>query len=432
MKAKKEKKTKTNKNTANTIFVQIASYRDPQLIHTLRDMISKAKSPENLRIGIAWQHSNKDEWDNLDEFKDDTRFRIIDIDYTESRGVCWARNAVQSLYDKEKYTLQLDSHHRFVQDWDSILIKMVEDLQSNGHKKPLITSYIPSFDPDNDPGARIQEPWKMNFDRFIPEGAVFFLPASFDSWDDKTKPLPGRFYSAHFAFSLGSFAKEVKHDPNYYFHGEEISIAVRAYTHGYDIFHPNVVVCWHEYTRKGRTKQWDDDKEWVMRNNNSHLRNRKLFGMDGEVQNIDFEEYGFGTERTLKDYEKYSGLCFSKRAITQHVLDHKAPPDPGQNLTDEDFQISLLKIFKHCIDIGFHQVPENDYDFWAVAFKDKQGNDVYRKDADINEINNMKNDPDGYCKVWREFQTDQKPHSWIVWPHSVSKGWSDPITGILP
>jgi hypothetical protein len=41
----------------------------------------------------------------------------------------------------------------------------------------------------------------------------------------------------------------------------------------------------------------------------------------------------------------------------------------------------------------------------------------------------MKNDPDGYCKVWREFQTDKKPTSWIVWPHSISKGWSDPITG---
>jgi len=23
------------------------------------------------------------------------------------------------------------------------------------------------------------------------------------------------------------------------------------------------------------------------------------------------------------------------------------------------------------------------------------------------------------------------PHSWIVWPHSVSKGWADPITGVL-
>ena len=38
-----------------TIFVQIASYRDPDLINTLEDILNKAKSPQNLRFGIAWQ-----------------------------------------------------------------------------------------------------------------------------------------------------------------------------------------------------------------------------------------------------------------------------------------------------------------------------------------------------------------------------------------
>jgi hypothetical protein len=418
--------------TKNTIFVQIASYRDPQLVPTLDDMLSKADHPDNLRIGISWQHNIEDNWDNLDKYKNDKRFKILDIPYKESRGVCWARNKVQSLYDGEKYTLQLDSHHRFEKSWDTTLIRMLKDLQKDGYKKPLITGYIPSFDPDNDPAARIRQSWKMNFDRFIPEGAVFFLPASFDSWDDSTKPLPARFYSAHFAFSIGEFCREVPHDPNYYFHGEEISIAVRAFTHGYDLFHPHKVVCWHEYTRKGRTKQWDDDKVWFEKNSASHLRNRKLFEMDGEKRDIDFGVYGFGTERTLQDYEKYSGLCFSKRAITKRVQEHRCPPDPETSgLSYIEFQKYLMSIFKHCIDIRYDQVPLDDYDFWAVAFKDENGQDVYRKDADKNEILRMKNDPDKYCKIWREFQADKKPSSWLVWPHSVSKGWSDPITGKL-
>jgi glycosyltransferase involved in cell wall biosynthesis len=420
-----------NDEKTNTIFIQIASYRDPQLIPTLKDMLDKAKHPENLRIGICWQHSDDDSWDNLEEFKNDNRFRIIDVNYKESKGVCWARNSIQQLYSNEKYTLQLDSHHRFVEHWDEKLINMLQSLQSKGYSKPLLTAYIPSFDPDNDPDARIREPWKMNFDRFIPEGAVFFLPASFDIADDKTQPLPARFYSAHFAFSVGDFAIEVQHDPDYYFHGEEISIAARAYTHGYDLFHPNEVIVWHEYTRKGRSKQWDDDKIWVERNNASHLKNRKLFEMDGEKRDIDFGKYGFGTIRSLRDYEKYSGLCFSKRAITPQVKQNIPPPDVLQNSSDEEFDNALLSIFKHCIDIQYSQVPENDYDFWAVAFKDKNGNDIHRQDADKDEISRMKNDPDGYCKVWREFQTREKPSSWIVWPHSSSKGWSDPITGYL-
>jgi hypothetical protein len=419
-----------NEKKADTIFIQIASYRDPQLLPTLKDMIAKAKYPENLRIGISWQHSVEDTWDNLDEFKNDPKFRIIDINYKDSNGVCWARNRVQSLYAGEKYTLQLDSHHRFVQDWDEILIEMLRDLQKDGFHKPLITSYIPSFDPENDPEDRVMTPWKMNFDRFIPEGAVFFLPASFDSWDDSSKPLPARFYSAHFAFTLGEFCLQVPHDPEYYFHGEEISIAVRAYTWGYDLFHPHKVICWHEYTRKGRTKQWDDDPKWAKKNDTCHLRNRKLFEMDGEKRDIDFGQYGFGSVRSLRDYEKYSGLCFKKRAIQKRVQDHKPPPDPDTtHLNDTEFDDLLMSIFKHCIDIQYNQVPEKDYDFWAVAFKDKDDQDIYRKDADSNEIKNMMNDPDKYCKIWREFQTSEKPSSWIVWPHSISKGWADPITG---
>jgi hypothetical protein len=273
----------------------------------------------------------------------------------------------------------------------------------------------------------------MTFDRYIPEGAVFFLPASFNKEvDNIEEPLMGRFYSAHFAFSLGFFAKEVPHDPNYYFHGEEINVAVRAFTHGYDIFYPHKVICWHEYTRKGRSKQWDDVKEWVDRNSKSHLRNRKLFGMDNEINDIDWGKYNFGSARTLKDYEKYAGMKFSERAITQDVIDHKPPKLENIFIDDETFNNSLLHIFKHCIDIGYDSVPLDDYDFWCVAFKDSQGNDMYRQDADSEEILRMKNDPDGYCKVWRSFNTRIKPSSWIVWPHSKSKDWQDPITGIIP
>ena len=412
----------------NTIFISIASYRDPQLLPTIRDCIKNAKHPENLRFGIAWQ---KDESESLEEFANDKRFRVLAIPFKESQGTCWARNKIQSLYKKEKYHLQLDSHHRFSPDWDEKCIGMIKQLQKKGHKKPLLTAYISSFDPDNDPQARINIPWKMNFDRFIPEGAVFFLPASIDEYKELNCPVPARFVSAHFIFTLGKWIEEVPYDPYYYFHGEEINLAVRSYTWGYDLFHPHIVVMWHEYTRKGRTKHWDDVPLWGEMNNKSHLGNRKLFEMDNEKKDIDFGVYDFGKARTLRDYERYSGLCFKRRAIQRHTMENKYAPNPNENLSEEEFNESLLSIFKHCIDIQYSQVPEKDYDFWAVAFKDENGIDLYRKDADKDEILRIKNDPDGYCKVWREFQTDKKPTSWIVWPHSVSKGWADPITGNL-
>ncbi|NBX76973.1 MAG: hypothetical protein EBQ92_10500 [Proteobacteria bacterium] len=411
----------------NKIFVQIASYRDPQLVPTLDDLIGNADKPENLVICIAHQY---DDITILDKYRKDDRFKILDIPYLDSKGACWARSEIQKNYDGEEYTLQLDSHHRFIKGWDTELVKMMKQLKKKGHKKPLLTGYISSFNPDNDPEERIDVPWKMNFDRFIPEGAVFFLPASIDDYKERTEPIPARFYSAHFCFTLGKFCEEVPHDPEYYFHGEEISIAVRAFTRGYDLFHPHKVVAWHEYTRRGRPKQWDDDKIWGDRNTKCHTKNRKLFGMDGEERATDFGIYGFGDERTLEDYEAYSGLCFKRRAVQRYTIDNNLAPNP--KIEDpEEYEKSFLNIFKHCIDVGYDRVPEKDYDFWVVAFHDSDDSTMFRKDSEPWEIENYFKDPDKYCKVWREFQTDKKPTYWVVWPHSKTKGWCERIVGYL-
>jgi len=306
---------------------------------------------------------------------------------------------------------------------------MIKQLQDKGHNKPLLTGYVSSFDPDNDPAGRSMVPWKMNFDRFIPEGAVFFLPAAIDDFKKRTEPLPARFYSAHFCFTLGQFCVEVPHDPEYYFHGEEISIGVRAYTWGYDLFHPHKIVVWHEYTRKGRKKQWDDDPVWGTKNNNCHLRNRKLFEMDGEKKDIFFGPYDFGILRKLEDYERYAGISFKRRSIQKFTKDNNLAPNPP--LYGKEFDDSLLSIFKHCIDINYNDVPEKDYEFWVVAFHDEKEATIYRKDADKNEIGQIMNDSDGYGKVWREFEVENKPKYWVVWPYSTSKGWCNRLTGNL-
>ncbi len=411
------------------IFIQIASYRDPELIKTLDDCIEKADKPEKLVFGICWQHSDEDEWDNIDKYKDDKRFKIVDVNYKDSKGACWARNTLQQEYTNEEYTFQLDSHHRFIEGWDTELIKMLKGLQKKGHKKPLLTSYISSYNPENDPEGRVKVPWLMNFDRFIPEGAVFFLPATIPGWEKMTEPIPARFYSAHFAFSLGSFVKEVPHDPEYYFHGEEISIAVRSYTHGYDLFHPHKIIAYHEYTRKGRTKQWDDDKTWGNRNTNSHLRNRKLFEMDGLEKDIDFGIYDFGTERTLEDYERYAGVNFKKRSVQEYTKKNNFAPNPP--LYGEEYESSWTRSFKHCINIHRSSVTEKDYSFWAVIFEDEGGTPIHREDLNKQQIETYLNGSDDTFNVWKEFETVRQPKKWIVWPHSESKGWLEKIEGKL-
>ena len=45
------------------IFIQIASYRDPQLLPTIKDMLANAKKPKNLVFSIARQFSETDGFD---------------------------------------------------------------------------------------------------------------------------------------------------------------------------------------------------------------------------------------------------------------------------------------------------------------------------------------------------------------------------------
>ena len=167
------------------IFVQLAAYRDPQLIPTIQNMLENAKRPKNLVIGIARQFSEEDGFDDLSQFDNDKRFKILNIPHLESKGVCWARSLIQQLYDGETYTLQIDSHMRFEKNWDDLLIKEYKKLQKKGYKKPLLTGYVPSFEPDMDPQSRLTVPWRMNFDRFSPDGNVHFMPSTIDDYKIK-------------------------------------------------------------------------------------------------------------------------------------------------------------------------------------------------------------------------------------------------------
>jgi hypothetical protein len=411
----------------NTIFISIAAYRDPELLKTLKDCLDKAKHPENLRFGICWQHSPDDEWDNLDEYKDDPRFTIHPIHYKYSQGVCWARNVIQGLYKDETYYLQLDSHHRFDKNWDVTLIKMFKDLQKKGYKKPLLTAYLPSYEPLNE--SKLQEIWTLEFDRFLPQGPIFIKPHSYNNWKELKEPIMARFFSAHFVFTLGQWAKEVKYDPKFYFHGEESSLAARSFTFGYDLFHPHIPIIWHEYTRNGKIKQWDDDSTWPERDALSYSRYRKLFDMDAAActpcARKQMAGFDFGNERTKEDYERYAGVKFRTREVHRHTYEYKELPLPEQ--TQEQFDNDLLNKIKVCIDVYKGSLPETDYINFAVAILDEAGNDIYRLDANQDEIRNLLNSDsnDQFIHIWREYEDNKKPHAWRVWPYSTSKGWCE-------
>lgn len=414
----------------SSIYIQIASYRDPDLTNTISDLVKNSSGKHKLRVGVIDQYCEEDNFYDIEkDFKKlKSKHSTLDyekINYRDTKGVCWVRHLLNKKYKREKYTLQLDSHHRFIKDWDLVLIKMLKDLEEEGYKKPLLTTYCPAFIQQT--GEKFSHATQMDFDRFTPEGALFFKSGLVPNWEEKDLPVPSRFISGHMIFVDGKFCKEVVYDPYYLFHGEEINLTVRAYTHGYDLFHPHRPVVYHEYSRSHRPRKcWDDDPLWAQQNAKSHLRNRKFFEMDGEKKDIDFEEYELGSVRSIEDYEEYSGVSMRRRSVQQYTIDLHYPPNPIKQ-SDPKYKDSFSPIFKHCIDLGFDQVPLDDYDFWVVAFHNEKGETIFREDLDEDQVKRVKSDPDGYCKIWKTFHSPKKPDHCIVWPHSKSQDWCNQI-----
>ena len=415
------------------IFVQIASYRDPELIPTIKDCIAKAKYPERLTFGICWQHSPDDEWDNLDEFKDDPTFTIMDVPWNESKGLCWARHHIQKMWKGEKYTMQLDSHHRFLQDWDEVLIEMMD---LTGSPKPLLTAYAGMYDPKENKLLNT-EPYKMVPDKFTGGGTILFYPHRIENYEQLTKPIPARFVSGHFFFTLGIHCEEYKYDPNIYFAGDEISLSIRSYTLGYDLFHPHYTVVWHEYTREGRTKHWTDfnnetkdaglvEKPWWEMDSESKRRLRHM--LQEEDNEIDLGEYGLGSYRSHWSYQLYAGIHFRLRKLHPDAVRGIDPPTTseteGMEWAYEVKREQTLKLdwFDHWDAIKSQTRCTCTFDFIYLGVESEDGEVLYREDLTDEDYLTGR-----ILTKTISFVSSKVPTKLVLWPHQKTKDWLERV-----
>lgn len=284
------------------IDLLIAAYKEPELLPTIEDAIKKAKFPEALKVIVLEQD---DKTQKPKKLAKNVLWEFVPA--KDSKGTCWARYQTQ-IKATQEFFLQVDGHSRFAQDWDAILM---EELNRLGNKA-VISSHPTGYERINGNielrKEFIYETELFEFNNGILLGrAVNPKQAHLDPWLAKT-------ISAAFVFGRKDLLDKCKTDPRLFFYGEEINWAVRMWTRGYDIYHLPYHVIFHDYNRPNNKRFWEENPKWATYDIISRTINLELFSKHHTG------EFGFGTERTLLDYEKFANVSFKDRRIGDPVV----------------------------------------------------------------------------------------------------------------
>lgn len=305
-----------------SIFIQLASYRDPECSRTVQDAFLKARHPERISVGICRQD---DPGNDGNGFKppEPGRVRVKHFHWRESQGVCWARHQAQQLWDGEDYVLSIDSHMRFAPKWDELLIRQLEQCPSS---KPVLSNHPAAYTPPDNLEAGAT-PTILRAKPFSLQGDLRICGVNLKR--EPKVPLRAAFCSAGFIFAKSDFIRDVPYDPYFYFDQEEISLCARLFTHGFDIYSLKNVLLFHYYRHATQPDveqprlHWEDNSGWLKLRERSRKRLSHLLGQTTSENPdvvVDLEKYGLGRTRTLAEYESFCGIDFKNRQVSERAL----------------------------------------------------------------------------------------------------------------
>lgn len=292
------------------IFLSVISYRDRELINTLKSAIKNAQQPDKIHFGIVFQDTTKERPD----FSFLPNYSLISMHPRDARGAGYARSKAMSLYNNEAYYMQVDSHTQFVKDWDRKCVSQLEKAQGLTTNKAIISYYPTAYHYQNHQIYFSTKPT----DQFpaYPTRQFIKLRKS-GEWGaervefvDPNRSLPelSQTVLAGFVFTYGSIVNDVPYDPEISFFGEELCFAARAWTRGYDIYSPTDDLVYHFYGRGDHPKIWNDDAirkiSWQEIQSMSYEKQKLV------LCGIEKGPYGLGNKRNIKQYEDFVGIDF--------------------------------------------------------------------------------------------------------------------------
>jgi len=435
-----------------TIFVSIASYRDSELIPTLKDMFRHATYPEKLHIAVCWQDN-----ENYEIFEQAgfvlqhyskisgrevatysvkrARVDIITVHYFASQGASWARSLAEAFFEDEDYFLQIDSHSRFIPGWDEEMIAMLRDLQTHS-PNPIISAYPPGYTPGlGEEESKEHRCARLIFREYDSKGIPMLSSKSFEA----TMPVRGNYLAGGFIFAQGHFVKIVPNDPHIFFAGEEIAMAVRAFTHGYDVYHPHKPLLWHFYRRHEHSKVWGDhsneakvqgnvEKAWWERDQVAKKRVRTLLALESDSAD-NLEPYTLGQKRTLREFEYQAGICLHKGTVLPDVVgSEKVNYFPLPPHSDEEWLERQYAWFSKSVTLNLSDyiVDENPVDKLQLSVYTAKNRLLYKRILSPEELTTFAGKS---SNVGVSLQVEFKTASMVDHPEVVRIcPWSD-VTG---
>jgi hypothetical protein len=296
------------------ILVLVCSYLDEQLRSTIINCAENSSDYKNLRFAVILQHDHHDA-NVIDDLPYD--ITVEKYHHTESKGVGWARNKAAALYNGEDYVLQIDSHSRLIRNWDTILLANMANLNS----KSIISFLPPSYIRELKLGVDI---YYKNINQLsviqIPKAQTFmgdwlFWYGGYDNEKDthgKNIRVPVTY--GGFIFAPGSWIEQVPPDSDLYYWGEEQSVFLRTFTHGWDIYLPSQIVCWH-YSSSKNNPPPPMQRKVVEEQQLTDLINASKLKTEMLIKNQVEGKYGLGTERTMQEWIEFSGVDFFNKVI---------------------------------------------------------------------------------------------------------------------
>lgn len=333
-----------------TIYVAIASYRDYQCRDTVDSLLSTAKYPERIRVGVIDQIddgedipcdqpaapcSNNGEQQMLCKYKN--HIDVLRVDTLLSVGPVFARHLGHRLYRGEYYTMQIDSHVTFARNWD---VDIIDQHEATNNEMAVLTTYLSDIQGAlDDKGDSLKE------------GRPIMCASSYEvgqrsrylrhgTQPESTPQITGSpqlepFWAAGFSFSRGHFVVNVPYDlyQPLIFQGEEMSIGIRGFTIGYDFYAPWKSVCFHHYgesdtddakKRNNVPKYSDHDRMYAGAGIKAMYRMLGIVHMNPEVNPKEWDhtdeiKYGLGGVRTPERFYDIFGIDVVNKKNEGHL-----------------------------------------------------------------------------------------------------------------